>query len=86
MIRDKLRSIHQSSDIPHFQETCDSIMETFNPFTEQDVTKLIEKLSDAFCQLDPLPIWLLKDCQEVLITPVTNIVNLSRSTAIFLGN
>ena len=82
MIRDKLSSIHPSPDIPPFEETCAYIMEKFDPLTEEEVGKLIQKSSNDFCELDPLPTWLFKDCQEVLITPVKNIVNLSFSTGV----
>ena len=41
--------------------------------------KLIRKSSSAFCDLDPAPTWLIKDCADVLITPIANIVNVSLS-------
>ena len=44
---------------------------------------LVMKSSSAFCDLDPAPIWLIKDCLDVLISPMTNIVNLSLDTGTF---
>ena len=45
--------------------------------------KLIAKSSSAFCDTDPAPTWLIKKCLDILITPITKIVNLSLSTGVF---
>ena len=39
--------------------------------------KLILSSQDKSCDLDPLPTKLLKSCLDILLTPITNIVNLS---------
>ena len=39
--------------------------------------------SNAFCALDPMPTSLVKDCLDVLIRPITNIVNKSLSLGVF---
>ena len=51
------------------------MMDTFKPFTETDIRQLLKKSSNAFCAVHPKPTWLLKDCLDVLISPITNIVN-----------
>jgi len=33
--------------------------------------------------LDPMPTWLVKECLDVLIRPITNIVNTSLSLGVF---
>jgi len=53
------------------------MMDTFEPFTETDIRQLLKKSSNAFCAVDPTPTWLVKDCLDVLINPITNIVNKS---------
>ena len=56
------------------------MMDTFEPFTETDIRQLLNKSSNAFCALDPMPTWLVKDCLDV---PITNIVNKSLSLGVF---
>ena len=58
-------------------------LSSFNPFTEDDMRKLVMKSSSAFCDLDPAPTWLINVCLDVLISPMTNIVNLSLDTGAF---
>ncbi len=48
--------------------------------------KIIKDSPSKSCSLDPLPPWLLKQCQDTLLPVITEIVNLSLSTAIFPGN
>ena len=68
---------------PPIDPICTSAMATFKPFTEIEIKKLISKSSNAFSDLDPIPTWLVKECQEVLISPLTKIVNRSLSTGVF---
>ena len=48
-----------------------------------EVKKLILSPQDKSCDLDPLPTKLLKFCLDVLLTPSTNIVNLSLESGSF---
>ena len=50
---------------------------------EVEVLKIVRGSSSASCSLDPIPTYLVKECLSELITPITNIVNLSLSTGIF---
>jgi len=52
-----------------------SMMGTFETFTETDIRQLLKRSSNTFCAVDPMPKWLVKDCLDVLIIPITNIVN-----------
>ena len=86
----KILNIHsgfQSSTLsqgkPLVEESCISMMDTFEPFTETDIRQLLKKSSNAFCAVDPMPTWLVKDCLDVLINPITNIVNKSLSLGVF---
>ena len=47
-------------------ELCMSMMDTFEPFTEADIWQLLKKSSNSFCAVDSLPMWLVKDCLDVL--------------------
>ena len=60
-----------------------STLETLQPLTEVEVLKIVRGSSSASCSLDPIPTYLVKECLSELITPITNIVNLSLSTGIF---
>ena len=48
-----------------------------------EVKKLILSSQDKSCDLDPLPTKLLKFCLDVLLTPITHIVNLSLESGSF---
>ena len=75
------------------QDTPDSNIETpsntskppelssFEPASQEEILKLIKESASKSCSLDPIPTWLLKECQEVLLPVITHIVNLSLSTS-----
>ena len=56
---------------------------SFNKVTESEVKKFIMSSPTKSCQLDPWPTFLVKDCLDILITPITSLVNLSLSRGIF---
>ena len=43
----------------------------------------MKRSSDAFCAVYPMPTWLVKDCLDVVISLITNIVNKSLSLGVF---
>ena len=49
----------------------------FTPATAQEVRKVITSMSSATCDLDPMPINILKSCCEERLPVITDIVNLS---------
>jgi len=68
--------------MPLVEESCMSMMNTFEPVTEIDLRQLLKRLSNAFCAVDPMSTWLLKDCLDVLISSIINIVNKSLSLGV----
>src|SRR5206468_2393069 len=50
---------------------------TFSPTSHDEVRHAILMSSSATCSLDTIPTFLLKSCLDSLITPITNIINLS---------
>ena len=42
--------------------------------------------SSKSCDLDPIPTSVLKNCLDILITPITDIINISMETSTFLQN
>ena len=43
--------------------------------SEDEILKIIKSTPNKSCDLDPIPTSLVLDCNSVLLTPVTNIVN-----------
>ena len=50
---------------------------TFFTVTENQVTKIITNSPSKSCSLDPLPTFLVLDYLDVLIIPITSIINAS---------
>src|SRR6218665_3174708 len=55
----------------------------FEPATEAEITTLIHASQNKQCDLDPIPTSLLKECADLLVPTITNIINLSLSTGTF---
>ena len=58
-------------------------MSTFVAVSEDYVRKIIIQSPSKSCPLDPWPTFLVKDCLDILITPITNLINLSLSQGVF---
>lgn len=56
---------------------------TLAPATEAEVRRLVLSAPCKSSGLDPIPTALLKTCIDVLVTPITSIINLSLSNGIF---
>ena len=52
-----------------------SLLASFTPATVDDVRKIIMSSRNKSCDLDPLPSTLLKACLDILLYPITRIVN-----------
>jgi len=68
---------------PPEEDSCISMMDTFEPFTKTDIRQLLNKSSNVFFAVDLMLTWLVKDCLDVLISPITNIVNESLYLGVF---
>ena len=55
----------------------------FQPYSEDNIIKLINRSATKSCPLDPIPTHLLKQCLPALITDLTNIVNTSLASGVF---
>ena len=58
-------------------------MTSFEPAAADEVKKLILSSQDKSCDLDPLPTKFLKSCLDVLLTLITNIINLPLESGSF---
>ena len=54
-------------------------LETLRPLSEEEVYNIIIKSSNATCNLDPIPTWLLKLCARELTPVIMKMINLSLS-------
>ena len=69
---------------PHFQpHHVPANLTAFKPVTSEELSKLIYQSTNTFCDLDPLPTSVLKQCLPALLSTITNIVNLSLNTGVF---
>ena len=76
---EKIRSTFSASvNLQHI--TPDSpppMFSTFSTVTEDQVTKIITNSPSKSCSLDPWPTFLVLDYLDILITPITSIINAS---------
>ena len=82
--RNLLTNAHNSSTAthpnpPHKPAALDSFM----PTSESEIIKLIAQSPDKQCDLDPIPMSILKHCAHILAPTITKMVNLSLSTGHF---
>ena len=83
---EKINKIREAlKDKPLYQPTCSDAPElnSFNPVAEDKVTEYIKKPATKSCELDSIPTKLLKESIDVLITPITELINLSVRVAVF---
>ena len=58
-------------------------LSVFSHVTEEEVSNIISQSSNTFCDLDPIPTSLLKQCLSALLITLTTMINLSLSTGVF---
>ena len=56
---------------------------SFSAVSESEVAKIVMECPTKSCALDPWPTFLLKDCLDILVKPLTQLVNLSLSRGVF---
>ena len=85
---DNIRAILNSSDCkeeqtkPHYTPPN---LSHFNTVSEDEVRKLMSSSPNKSCNLDPCPTSIVKDCVDLLVGPITSIINMSLSNGIFPG-
>ena len=65
-------------------KSCLSSLPKFDLVSASQVESVIRKSSTKSCSLDPLPTVILKECSDVILDPVVDIMNTSLSSGIFL--
>ena len=61
-------------------------LDEFEAATEEEVSRIIKHSPNKSCSLDPVPADLLKDCLTVLLPILTQIINLSLTSAVMPEN
>ena len=56
-------------------------LSSFEPASEGDILKILNSPPTKSCNLDLIPTSLVKECADILITPITNIINYSKREA-----
>ena len=74
-------NVHNMPDIK--SPTVKSRMTCFELATADEVRELIINSPSKTCDLDPIPTELLKSCLDVLLVPITQMVNLSLISGVF---
>ena len=54
---------------------------SFRPCTEEEVRSVLKSCPSKSCDLDPMPTWLVKSCDDMLVPLLTKIVNSILSTS-----
>ncbi|XP_053405136.1 uncharacterized protein LOC128558892 [Mercenaria mercenaria] len=82
-IRDGINVKIRCQQVPWNEEQTDQIkyFEDFSPASKEEVKRIIIKSASKSCELDPIPTWLLKECLDELLQPLTKIINLSMEQA-----
>ena len=87
--KDKISLIH-SAFTDHTSDTINAEspqlnfkLTSFEPATTTEVKNIIMSSPSKSCDLDPLPTILLKACLDVLIKPITYIINASLCSGLF---
>ena len=76
---EKIRSkFSASANLQHITpDSPPSMFSTFSTVTEDQVTKVINNFPGKSCSLDPWPTFLVLDYLDILIIPITSIINAS---------
>ena len=61
-------------------------MNIFESASEEEIQKLILSSSSKSCDQDPIPTSVLKNCLDISITPITDIIKISIETSTFPQN
>ena len=75
-VDNELRNVHPSYDI-------NFLMNTLTLATDAEIKKLTMRSKSTSSDLDPFATSLLKDCLDVLIEPITSIINKSLQEGVF---
>ena len=76
-IREKLDTLGNSQDNTEQVQFTGEPLNTFKSLNENEVKKILLNMRNKYCNLDPLPFWLMKECIDQFLPLVTDIINTS---------
>uniref|UniRef100_A0A6I8SLC9 Reverse transcriptase domain-containing protein n=1 Tax=Xenopus tropicalis TaxID=8364 RepID=A0A6I8SLC9_XENTR len=82
-IRSDIAQLNPHNHSPPSLHAPQSLLGSFSPVTEEEVSKLLSSSHLTTCPLDPIPTKLLRNANPCLIKALTHLFNLSLSTGIF---
>ena len=74
---------NQVNDVPSVQKPKIKKLSTLEKASKDEIRKIILKSASKSCDLDPIPTNILKASLDILIKPVTTVINLSRESGTF---
>ena len=77
----KIRYLYQEKSVSYIPKHIPRPV--FVPLSETDILKLIISRLTTHCDLDPIPIWLLKQCSGTLLSIIKSIINASLPLGLF---
>lgn len=82
-LRSELSNNVPSSLTVDIMEHCASSFTEFKTVSTETTRRVVMSAPPKTCALDPLPTSIVKDCINVLLPPINNIINLSLSQGVF---
>ena len=79
---ENVRNMTQSAPPPQYRDVNVTQFSSFDSVTVADVTKLIHDAPNKQSWLDPLPMWLLKECSDLLSPFLSVLCNMSLRTGV----
>ena len=67
---------------PNFEDFNGDLLVSLQPATEDEVHNIIKNSPSKHCDLDPMPTFLLKQCLDVLLSPITKTINNSLKSGV----
>lgn len=81
-IRASFPAVQPSDDASAPRRPDMTVLNRFCPASEEEIRKIVIAAPDKSCELDPFPTHLVKTCLDLLLTPITSLVNKSLAEGI----
>jgi len=80
---DKVRASTASTPIYDVPYRATPMLEDWTAVTAEEIQKLISSALNKTCELDPAPMWLVKDMRGLLSPFISLLINISLTTGCF---
>ena len=72
-----------SANLSEYDVVSQRSLSDFQPLESEDIADIIKQFPGKSCSLDTIPSWLVKRNLDILLPPITKIINASLSTGTF---